>query len=471
MKRMASTRTLALSVAAMLVATCAHAQTSRRDPVHNVAVAMPSPVKFSHTDHFAREIYYMGEGVYHTTLRNTTGRADTFRLDVVNDVVPDGLGPYDWMAFYCDSGGACHFGPWDYVLEAGESEVFDVHLLDNVGTTRGMALTKVTATWGRESTGVSFATFVDLPSILLVDDDAGASYETYLEESVDACGYEARTWDAYELGRPRSDQLSSYRMVLWTTANGPATYIDAAEEQKMMDYLDGGGNLLLASMEYLSSRGTRSPFVSDYLRVADWANDTGGATVEGVAEDPISNAMTLPLDGGPFPHGTSDSFVPASPAASIFTSGADVKGLRVDESGHRVVFLGFPIEDVSDSAPYPSNRTNLVERIIDWFTEPRSARGGGLQKLELAQNVPNPFNPRTEIAFAVPDDAGLVTLTVHNVNGQLVRTLVSGALPAGPALAVWDGADESGRRVASGVYVARLQARGQNAFRKMMLIK
>jgi hypothetical protein len=462
---------LTLCLAAMLVATCAHAQTSRRDPVHNVGIAMPSPVKFSHTDHFAREIYYFGEGVYHTTLRNTTGRADTFRLNVVNEIVPDGLGSFDWLAFYCDTSGACHFGPWDYVLEAGESEVFDVHLIDNVGTTQGMALTTLTATWNRDATSVSFATFVDLPSILLVDDDAGASYETYLEESVDACGYEARTWDADGLGRPKSGQLSSYRMVLWTTANGSATYIDAVEEQKMMDYLDGGGNLLLASMEYLSSQGTRSPFITDYLRIADWVDDTGGGTVEGVAEDPISHGMTLPLDGGPFPSGTSDSFVPASPAVPIFTSGADVKGLRVDENGHRAVFLGFPIEDVSASAPFPSNRTSLVERIIDWFTEPRSARVGDLQNLVLEQNVPNPFNPRTEIAFTVPEDAGLVTLTVHNVNGQLVRTLVNDALPAGPALAVWDGADESGRRMASGIYLAGLQAGGQTTFRKMMLLK
>ena len=94
-----------------------------------------------------------------------------------------------------------------------------------------------------------------------------------------------------------------------------------------------------------------------------------------------------------------------------------------------------------------------------------------MRKLELEQNVPNPFNPRTEIAFSVPEGAGLVTLTVHNVNGQLVRTLVNDALPAGPALAVWDGVDESGKRAASGVYLARLQAGGQNVFRKMMLLK
>jgi hypothetical protein len=145
--------------------------------------------------------------------------------------------------------------------------------------------------------------------------------------------------------------------------------------------------------------------------------------------------------------------------------------MRVEEAAHKIVLLSFPMEDVSDTAPFPSNRQTLVERVIDWFSAPRSARGGDLHKLALEQNVPNPFNPRTKLAFTVPEDAGSVTLTVHNVSGQLVRTLVSDALPAGRALAVWDGADESGRRVASGVYLARLQAKGEDVFRKMMLLK
>jgi hypothetical protein len=455
----------------MLVATCASAQTTRRDPEHNVAVSLPRPVSFSHTNRFATEIFYMGEGVYHTTLRNTTGRVDTFRMSVSNDVLPDGLGPYDWIGYYCDSGGSCHYGPWDYVLGPDEAEVFDVHLFDAVGNTQGMALTRLTASWGSDSTSISFATFVDLPSILLVDDDAGASYESYVAESVDSCGYKARTWDAAAMGRPTLGQLSSYRVVLWTTADGSATYIDEVEEQKMMDYLDGGGNLMLSSMEYLSSRVTRGPFTTDYLHVYDWVSDVGGSVLEGVAEDPISNGMTLPLDGDPFPFGSSDSFVPDSPAVPIFMSGSDVKGLRVDENGHRVVFLSFPIEDVSADAPYPSNRTTLVEGIISWLSQPPTARGGEQHELALGQNVPNPFNPRTEIAFTVPEDAGLVTLTIHNISGQLVRTLVSDKLPAGRAVAVWDGVDESGRRTASGIYLARLQVGERSAFRKMMLLK
>ena len=64
-----------------------------------------------------------------------------------------------------------------------------------------------------------------------------------------------------------------------------------------------------------------------------------------------------------------------------------------------------------------------------------------------------------------------MTLAVHNVNGQVVRTLLSRELPAGPSLAVWDGRDDDGRPLASSIYFARLAAGGESVFRKMTLLK
>ncbi|MFH1866010.1 MAG: FlgD immunoglobulin-like domain containing protein, partial [Candidatus Eisenbacteria bacterium] len=73
-------------------------------------------------------------------------------------------------------------------------------------------------------------------------------------------------------------------------------------------------------------------------------------------------------------------------------------------------------------------------------------------------------------AFTVPEGAGRVNLTVHYVTGRVVRTLVDEELPAGPALAVWDGTDDHGRPLASGIYFARLASNEESAFRKMTLL-
>ena len=88
----------------------------------------------------------------------------------------------------------------------------------------------------------------------------------------------------------------------------------------------------------------------------------------------------------------------------------------------------------------------------------------------LRQNVPNPFNPVTEISFTIPE-SGHVRLRVYNVAGQLVRTLVDGRLTADRYDVKWDGTNNGGRKVASGVYFYRIEAGKYNRTRKMVLLR
>ena len=89
---------------------------------------------------------------------------------------------------------------------------------------------------------------------------------------------------------------------------------------------------------------------------------------------------------------------------------------------------------------------------------------------ELSQNYPNPFNPETTIEFALPS-ASRVELTVFNVLGQQVTTLVKGVCPAGVNRIVWNGTDSDGHAAASGIYLYRLSAGTTVLTRKMMLLK
>jgi hypothetical protein len=91
---------------------------------------------------------------------------------------------------------------------------------------------------------------------------------------------------------------------------------------------------------------------------------------------------------------------------------------------------------------------------------------------DLGQNHPNPFNPATRIAYVVPDGPPQdVSLVIYDVTGARVRTLVDGAVPAGRHEAVWDGRDNRGTQVGSGVYFYRMQQRGFTATKKMLLLK
>ena len=88
----------------------------------------------------------------------------------------------------------------------------------------------------------------------------------------------------------------------------------------------------------------------------------------------------------------------------------------------------------------------------------------------LSQNYPNPFNPETQIAYGVPE-TGHVRITVYNLLGQTVRTIVDGVRPAGSHRARWDGRDDKGRALADGVYLYRIEAGGFSAVRRMVLLK
>ncbi|MCC7262649.1 MAG: T9SS type A sorting domain-containing protein [Candidatus Latescibacteria bacterium] len=88
----------------------------------------------------------------------------------------------------------------------------------------------------------------------------------------------------------------------------------------------------------------------------------------------------------------------------------------------------------------------------------------------LQPNYPNPFNPSTTIRFSLPQ-AGEVELSVYNLMGQRVATLVYGVQEAGAHLLQWDGWDEQGRELASGVYFYRLQVGGRVETRKLLLLR
>jgi hypothetical protein len=89
---------------------------------------------------------------------------------------------------------------------------------------------------------------------------------------------------------------------------------------------------------------------------------------------------------------------------------------------------------------------------------------------ELSQNYPNPFNPTTEIRFALPK-ASNVKMVVYDIMGRLISTLVDQNMSVGAHRIMWNGQDQSGKTVSSGVYFYHIQAEGFSATKKMVLMK
>ncbi len=92
------------------------------------------------------------------------------------------------------------------------------------------------------------------------------------------------------------------------------------------------------------------------------------------------------------------------------------------------------------------------------------------EHFNLSQNYPNPFNPSTTIDFTVPKK-GKVRIVVYNLLGQQVVTLIDQPISAGVYRAVWDGCNEAGHPVASGIYFYRMEADNFVTTKKMILLK
>jgi flagellar hook assembly protein FlgD len=90
--------------------------------------------------------------------------------------------------------------------------------------------------------------------------------------------------------------------------------------------------------------------------------------------------------------------------------------------------------------------------------------------LQFLPNRPNPFREQTTLEYVLPDPAS-VRLAVYDVLGRQVRVLIDGKQKAGRHTVQWDGHDESGKKMASGVYLARLVVEGTTKVRKMTFVR
>ncbi len=155
------------------------------------------------------------------------------------------------------------------------------------------------------------------------------------------------------------------------------------------------------------------------------------------------------------------------------------KNMNFDISGYRGKTVFFKIA----SRGIHSKSNNIVPGVAEVYKSTpeqlpkeehqtsRTVHEGHLpQHFELAQNYPNPFNPTTIIPYSLPETAH-VTLTIYDILGRRVITLVNGIYTAGNKQVQWDGRDGNGHLVSNGVYIYRIEANNFSHARKLLFLK
>ncbi|HKQ56779.1 MAG TPA: FlgD immunoglobulin-like domain containing protein, partial [Candidatus Eisenbacteria bacterium] len=139
----------------------------------------------------------------------------------------------------------------------------------------------------------------------------------------------------------------------------------------------------------------------------------------------------------------------------------------VPENHHTYYFRARARDVAGNVASYPVSsqaQTHFVEGAVDVPAQPAIP---GI--LALHQNTPNPFDRTTTIRLELPSTVS-AELAVYDIHGRLVRTLHKGITSAGITSIVWDGRDDSGARVSSGIYVCKLEAAGLRRLRRLAVI-
>jgi len=141
---------------------------------------------------------------------------------------------------------------------------------------------------------------------------------------------------------------------------------------------------------------------------------------------------------------------------------------------YKTFVLNIDLSRIIESDTFATVEDFALKVMRDWFelwpvgveeAEPEILPG----KFYLS-NYPNPFNTQTLIAYAVPEEQW-VSLTVYNILGEKVRSLVEAQKPAGYYSAMWDGRNDAGEIVSSGIYLYRLRAGDQESIRRMSLLR
>jgi len=151
------------------------------------------------------------------------------------------------------------------------------------------------------------------------------------------------------------------------------------------------------------------------------------------------------------------SLIPTEEFMSTFYTDTEI------ELGIDTTYTYFVTAQYLQGESIPSN--TVIIRPVSCFEETLE-----LCKTELLGNYPNPFNPNTAITFAL-DREQQVEVVIYNLKGQRVNSLVNSVLGVGLHTAIWNGLDDKGVAVSSGIYFYQMKTQGYAKMRKMLLVK
>ena len=252
-------------------------------------------------------------------------------------------------------------------------------------------------------------------------------------DALDQLGVDYDVFDARGGAVPAQAQLDSYRCVIWRVSDLETPSVTLA--QRITNYVNNGGSLLLASMEAVTrfAEAGLAGFNTGTLHVQSYTEDQPVNDIVGVSGESVGNGINVALNYTPYDEiltlaGTSDPsdwIVPDGSAASTILSGGTAVGLRAPKTGvdlpGRVVFLSFPLDAVPLGSGIGNNRIGLLHNILNFLALPANTSA-----IMLDSDVYSvPGRAVVELEDADMQGQGLLSVNLHSPQhtNALVLTL------------------------------------------------
>jgi hypothetical protein len=393
------------------------------------------------------------EGEYFSLVNS--GDAGTVTLTVVKD-----SGPADISVMYCDNQGMCYPGSHTFDVTAGGTISVHANIYSQVegAVDYHFEMTYEGLTTPKQ---LAFRFLTDGLDVLVVDANTGSAAEAIYNADITAAGLTCGIWDR-ELAPLSDEAATAFDCFLWTTA---ASGLDEADRTAIAGLLTDGKKVFITGQGLASTLNDngQTEFLHNTLHAGFVAQDSGIATLTGVTGDPITDGMAFSLSGDAH-RGVISAFDAA--ATGILTYSENVFGAIRFTNG---VYLDFAYENITPATA----RLALLRKSLVFFgfTVGNDDHSAGVTTPAMTiGNYPNPFNPSTTIRFSLPE-TGLAELSVYNLRGECVKTLVSANLTAGTHDVAWNGTDDNNRPLSTGVYFYRLKSGSLTATGKTILLK
>jgi len=313
-------------------------------------------------------------------------------------------------------------------------------------------------------------------------------------------------WNAFPAEKYPTDPVVNYLVLRQDSANalGKTSYSTAPSFKEMLSMVRGGSPVILAGSVWTKVGEYKALNLPKYSLVVPTLYDstkTSGMmlTTFEVVGYTASNVLyaSVPENGYSL-----DNLAPAAPGGLAATSGGGVANLTWNPSGdadfkYFAVYRGTTPNFVPSGNPLKTTAgTQFTDEGVQYgntyyykltafdfsgnesqfsneipVTVTTVTEGSGIPtEYALRQNSPNPFNPSTLIRYQLPE-AAHVTIHIYSTLGMLVANLVDGEQEAGYHSVVWDGKDNTGKTVSSGIYLYKMEAGKFSSVKKMMLLK